>query len=348
MSELPADTAGEPASNGESGPFEDRSPRAEDRSPRGEERGPRDLAGAGERWGFLANVFGRLKPREPAFSRADLLDAFLEEGGADVFGADERAMLKNILTLRDLRVDDVMVPRAEIDAVSAAMTLSDTMRAFETSGHSRMPVYGETLDDPIGMIHIRDVVGHITRTALGAASANDLDLMRIDLSRPIGDLDLLRKVLFVPPAMPASNLMAKMQATRTQMALVIDEYGGTDGLVSLEDVIEVVFGDIEDEHDAEEALIVERGDGGFVVEARAELSDVRRRIGADFDTTRHEEEADTIGGLLFHALGRVPAKGERLEPVPGFVFEVLDADPRRVRRVAIERRGGREGRMRIA
>ncbi|WP_156382049.1 MULTISPECIES: hemolysin family protein [unclassified Aureimonas] len=332
MSDHPADTAGDSLSNGDAGPFEDRS--------------TRDPA-AGERWGFLANVFGRAKPREPAYTRADLLDAFLAEGDAGTFAPEERAMLKNLLKLRDLRVEDVMVPRADIDAISADTTLSDAMRAFEECGHSRMPVYTETLDDPIGMIHIRDVVGHITRTALGAAEGG-FDLMRIDLARPVGELDIMRKVLYVPPAMPASNLMAKMQATRTQMALVIDEYGGTDGLVSLEDVIEVVFGDIEDEHDAEEALIVERGDGAYVVEARAELSDMRRHLGPDFDVTPHEGEAETIGGLLFHVLGRVPAKGERFEPVPGFVFEVLDADPRRVRRVSIERRSAAEARLRLA
>ena len=147
--------------------------------------------------------------------------------------------------------------------------------------------------------------------------------------------------------MLAIDLMARMQATRTQMALVIDEYGGTDGLVSLEDIIEMVVGNIEDEHDAEAAMIVESGDGIWLADARADLEDVRQLVGDDFDISEYEDEANTIGGLLFSELGRVPARGEVVQAVPGFEFQVLDADPRRVRRVRLVRFGQGPRRRRI-
>ncbi|BDA87076.1 ion transporter [Aureimonas sp. SA4125] len=318
----------------------------DDRSP-----GARQKPLAPPRQSFLSGFLARLKPRVPAMLRQDLTDA-LQGTGDGVFSTEERAMLNNILRLREVRVEDVMVPRADVEAVEITATLGQLMREFEASGHSRMPVYGEDLDDPRGMIHLRDVLAHITRCAQtgnpapaapgsavtqGAAADAPLDLGHIDLDRSIEDLGLLRDVLFVPPSMLASNLMARMQATRTQMALVIDEYGGTDGLVSLEDIIEMVVGNIEDEHDDEAAMIVARGDGNYVADARADLDHVRTMIGDDFDFSDYEEEAETVGGLLFSRLGRVPAQGEVIEAVKGFEFHVLAADPRRVLRVRILR-----------
>ena len=146
----------------------------------------------------------------------------------------------------------------------------------------------------------------------------------------------MRPLLFVPPSMLASDLMARMQAGRIQMALVIDEYGGTDGLVSLEDIVEMVVGDIEDEHDDdEEPLITEISDGVYVVDAKAEIDDVAEMIGNGFTAGEHAEDVDTIGGMIFNALGRVPARGEVVQAIPGYEFQVLDADPRRVKRVRI-------------
>ncbi|NDV86391.1 CBS domain-containing protein [Aurantimonas aggregata] len=292
-----------------------------------------------------------MRPRMPRVMREDLTEALMHQGsGEDAFSPAERAMLNNILRLREVRVEDVMVPRADIEAAEITTTLGELMRQFEASGHSRMPVYGESLDDPRGMIHIRDVVAHITRVARpakpdGTAAAGNgarkpksgLDLRQINLARKIEDLGIIRKVLFVPPSMLASDLMARMQATRTQMALVIDEYGGTDGLVSLEDVIEMVVGNIEDEHDDDAPMITASGDGIWVADARADLDEVKALVGEDFDISEYEEEADTIGGLLFSELGRVPTRGEVIQAVPGFEFQVLDADPRRVRRVRIVR-----------
>ncbi|WP_406873478.1 hemolysin family protein [Aminobacter sp. P9b] len=276
--------------------------------------------------------------------REEIVDALAETGSdADSFSPGERAMLNNILRLREVRVEDVMVPRADIEAIELSTTLGELLSVFEQSGHSRMPVYVETLDDPRGMVHIRDVLAHITRGARvkkgrsrkAQAAEAQLDLAQVDLQRSIGDLNLVRTVLFVPPSMLASDLMTRMQATRTQMALVIDEYGGTDGLVSLEDIVEMVVGDIEDEHDDDEPMITQAGDGVYVVDGKAEIEEVAKVLGEEFSAGEHSEYVDTIGGMIFNALGRVPARGEVVQAIPGFEFHVLDADPRRVKRVRI-------------
>ncbi|HVW55320.1 MAG TPA: hemolysin family protein [Rhizobiaceae bacterium] len=296
--------------------------------------------------------------------REDLADALAETApDAAVFSPAERAMLNNILRLREVRVEDVMVPRADIDAIELTITLGDLLLKFEESGHSRMPVYGETLDDPRGMVHIRDILAFITKAArqrksrarkTDASPSPTLDLGNVDLSRKLGDLNILRPVLFVPPSMLASDLMARMQAARIQMALVIDEYGGTDGLVSLEDIVEMVVGDIEDEHDEDEPMITKTGEGIFVVDAKAEIEEVAEMIGDAFKPGEHGEYVDTIGGMIFNTLGRVPARGEVVQPIPGFEFHVLDADPRRIKRVRIvqtrgaARRRGQGGRAAAA
>ena len=202
-------------------------------------------------------------------------------------------MIKNILALRGRRVEDVMVPRADIVAVAAETSLGDLLRIFRTAGHSRLPVYGETLDDPRGMVHLRDFVDFIaTRAEFGVGTrrrkpATDKpDLGRLDLSIPLSAAKILRPVLFVPPSMQALDLLVKMQSTRTHMALVIDEYGGTDGLVSIEDLVEIVVGEIEDEHDLEDtSMIVKGSDGTFVVDARASVSDVGAVLGLDLSQT---------------------------------------------------------------
>ncbi|MCY6382759.1 hemolysin family protein [Hoeflea prorocentri] len=294
--------------------------------------------------------------------REDLKDALSADGplGA-AFTPEERAMLHNILRLREVRVEDVMIPRAEIIAVECGITLDELMALFEESGHSRMPVYGDTLDDPRGMVHIRDLVAHLTIQARNkrrgprngsAKSANGnaqpkkekpakaaaFDLTRVDLSKTVDEAGIVRDVLFVPPSMLASDLMQRMQAMRTQMALVIDEYGGTDGLVSLEDIVEMVVGDIEDEHDDEADMITRVSEDVFVADARAELEDIVEVIGGDFNVGDKADDVDTLGGLIYSAIGRIPARGEVVRALPQFEFHVLDADPRRIRRVRIVRR----------
>ncbi|PSM16866.1 MULTISPECIES: hemolysin family protein [Nitratireductor] len=295
--------------------------------------------------GLVQRFVSLIRGRNGSTLREDLADALAEDQHDSApFSPGERAMLHNILRLREVRVEDVMVPRADIEAVELSTTLGELLKLFEESGHSRMPVYADSLDDPRGMVHIRDAVTQLTRSARPkkprgakrvAAKTADLDLGQVDLSRTIGDLSLTRPVLFVPPSMLASDLMNRMRAARTQMALVIDEYGGTDGLVSLEDIVEMVVGDIEDEHDDEEPMITKAGDGVFVVDARAEIDDVAEAIGDGFAAEDHSEDVDTIGGIIFNTLGRVPARGEVVQAVPGFEFHVLDADPRRVKRVRI-------------
>lgn len=271
--------------------------------------------------------------------------AALAAGAEDAgFSPEERAMLGNILSLREVRVEDIMVPRADIEAVDIGVSLGGLLLAFEGSGHSRMPVHRETLDDPVGLVHIKDLMSHITRLATvasgeGAVDKATIDLRRVDLDRPLAEADLVRNILFVPPSMPVTALLASMQATRMQLALVIDEYGGTDGLVSLEDVIEMVVGDIEDEHDDDEGpMIVPEGDGAFLADARADLDEVSAAVGTEFTGGEAAEDVDTIGGLVFSLLGRIPVRGELVNAPDGYEFEILDADPRRIKRLRIRRK----------
>jgi CBS domain containing-hemolysin-like protein len=276
----------------------------------------------------------------PASVRDDIEDAIDESVGAE-FTPQERAILKNVLALHDVRVADVMVPRADIVALAADTPLRDVLDMFRSAGHSRLPVYEETLDDPRGMVHIRDFVVFLASDPrFGLAGGPDLTAAepsaRLSLDMPLSAARILRPVLYAPPSMPALDLLLKMQASRTHMALVIDEYGGTDGLVSIEDVVEAIVGDIEDEHDeAETPELHASGDGVFIVEARASLDDVSAAVGFDFASVADAEEVDTIGGLVTASAGRVPSRGEILRGPGEFEYEVLDADPRRIKRLKI-------------
>jgi CBS domain containing-hemolysin-like protein len=306
-------------------------------------------AEGGER--FPESWIDRLKAvvglRPAASIREDLADALATEA-ADGFSPEERAMIGNILRLRDVRVDDVMVPRADIEAVEIDVTLGELLAGFEKSGHSRMPVYRETLDEPLGLVHIKDLMSYIIAAGLvtsepearGKSSLLEkVDLKRVDLSRKLSSANLLRNILFVPPSMPVTALLANMQGTHMQMALVIDEYGGTDGLVSLEDIIEMVVGEIEDEHDdGQRPLIQPDGEGIFLADARADLADVSAALGIDFARAEEGEEVDTVGGLVVNHLGRVPVRGELVAIPEGVEFEILDADPRRVKRLRIHKK----------
>lgn len=286
--------------------------------------------------------------------RDDIEDA-LE--GADTnadFTPQERAILKNVLALHDVRVADVMVPRADIIALASDTPLGEVLALFRTAGHSRLPVFGETLDDPQGMIHIRDFVDFLaSEPKFGLVPPSPTDTPRrhpsgleVGMSMPLSDAPILRPLLYAPPSMPALDLLVKMQASRTHMALVIDEYGGTDGLVSIEDVVEAIVGDIEDEHDEAERPMVAPGlDGAFIVEARAALEEVSKAVGFDFSTLSEAEDVDTIGGLITAMAGRVPGRGEIVAGPDEFEFEVLDADPRRVKRLKIHSRAAAANRV---
>ena len=291
-------------------------------------------------------LFERLRAlfglHEPSV-REDIEDALEESATSDDFTPQERLILKNVLSLHDLRVADVMVPRADIISVRADATLGEVLSVFRTAGHSRIPVYGDTLDDPRGMVHIRDFVDFLAKVAdpAGAPESAKLSgLNGVDLTTPLSLARILRPVLFAPPSMPALDLLVKMQATRTHIALVIDEYGGTDGLVSIEDIVETIVGDIEDEHDLDETPQIEAApDGSFVIDARASLDAVAQAVNAPMDTLVDLEEVDTIAGLVSALAGHVPARGEIIQLGEALECEVIDADPRRVKKIRIRRSG---------
>lgn len=315
---------------------------------------------------FWARLGRILKPSSSTSLREDLTVALSADASlGEAFTPEERAMLNNILRFREVRVEDIMVPRVDIEAVDQSVTIGELMTIFDVSGRSRMPVYADTLDDPRGMVHIRDLLSYVTKQArsrrrVAAKAANgangsekadkaekieksakpkiDFDLARIDLSKTVAEAGIIRSILFVPPSMLASDLMSRMQAARTQMALVIDEYGGTDGLVSHEDIVEMVIGDIDDEHDDEEVMFSRVSDDVIIADARVELEEIAEAIGPDFDIADRIEDVDTLGGLIFSALGRIPARGEVVQAMPGFEFHILDADPRRIKRVRIGRK----------
>jgi CBS domain containing-hemolysin-like protein len=294
---------------------------------------------------FWARAARILRPQQGSRLREDLADALMtSDTGDDAFSPDERAMLHNILRFREVRVADVIL--------------------FEESGRSRMPVYADTLDDPRGMVHIRDLLSYVAkqarnkrRTGIKAKAAEpvveiapenlqkvsrsskpNFDLARVDLQKTLAEAGIIRKILFVPPSMLASDLLRRMQVNRTQMALVIDEYGGTDGLASHEDIVEMVVGDIDDEHDDDEVMFKRVSEDMFVADARVELEEIAAAIGPDFDIAEQVDEVDTLGGLIFSALGRIPVRGEVVQALPDFEFHILDADPRRIKRVRITRK----------
>jgi CBS domain containing-hemolysin-like protein len=297
--------------------------------------------------GWLARILRALFGWKAGSIRADLKDVLdaMAPGESD-FSPEESRMLKNILGLRERRVGDVMIPRPDIIAVHQDIKLGELMRTFERAGHSRLVVFNDTLDDPIGMVHIRDLIGFMTaRAAIDPAKIKrkkpppaGLDLKAIDLGIPLSSARIVRELLFVPPSMRVIDLLARMQATRIHLALVIDEYGGTDGLCSMEDIVEQIVGEIADEHDEDELpAVVRQSDGTYVADARAHLEDVVPIVGPDFDVGDAAEEVDTLGGYLVTRAGRLPVRGE-IVPGPGlFEFEVLDADPRRVKRIRITR-----------
>jgi CBS domain containing-hemolysin-like protein len=279
--------------------------------------------------------------------RSNLAEVLAQDEIKAEFSPAERAMLQNILTLEKQRIGDLMVPRADIVAVQKDIELGHLLRVLSSAAHSRLVVYGETLDDPTGMVHIRDLVAYITQRAMVPPDAKprrrktlpaDLDLKKIDLSETLSTANLIRPILFVPASMPAIDLLVKMQATRIHLALVVDEYGGTDGVVSMEDIVEQIVGDIEDEHDDEAAMITALGDGMFIADARASLDEATEKIGPAFEVSEASEEVDTVGGLIVTLAGRVPIRGEIIAGPGEFEIEVLDADPRRVKRVRIGRR----------
>jgi len=269
--------------------------------------------------GWLRRLF---VPR-PGGDLRDTIEELIEqegEGEAPTPGAgDEITLMRNILHLHGLTVYDVMVPRVDIVAVDAETSLPGLVRLMSEEAHSRIPVYRATLDDIAGVVHIKDVLACWSQdeaTALG---------------------EILRPVLFVAPSMPILELLLQMRVSRKHLALVVDEFGGIDGLVTIEDLVEEIVGEIEDEHDEDETpSLARRAEGGFDADARVAIDDFEEMVGAFLTPAEREEDIDTLGGLVFFLAGRVPARGEVIRHGSGIEFEVVDADPRRIRRLRIQ------------
>lgn len=295
--------------------------------------------------GWLANLRARFGLAGPQTLRDTLEEALKEaDRNGTAFSTAERDMFFRLLRFGALRVDDVMVPRADIIALDEAAPLAELLRVFKDAGVSRIPVFRETLDDPSGMVHIKDLFGYLVdgaargagASATPPAPAGEVNFGKVDLRQSISAAKVRRSVLYVPPSMQAMNLLIRMQATHIHMALVVDEYGGTDGLVTIEDLVEQVVGDIEDEHDvAEAANIVEDAKNGMIARARTPVRELEERLGVGLLTPEEEADIDTLGGLVVNLVGRMPARGEFVRHASGIEFEVLDADPRRVKKLKI-------------
>jgi len=254
-------------------------------------------------------------------SARDTLDELIDEREESELplDPDERLLVANILELRNLTIYDVMVPRADIVAIPISAPLKEVIAVATREGHSRLPIYTETLDDAQGMVHIKDVVGWRGRDA-------EFKLKEVQ-----------RKLLFVAPSMRVLELLLEMRVKRSHMALVVDEFGGVDGLVTIEDLVEEIVGEIDDEHDNDDEPKMEhRRDGSWVADARIELETFEERIGQTFSNEDHED-IDTLGGLVFSIAGRVPIRGEIITQPDGTEFEILDADPRRIHRIRIRK-----------
>ena len=268
-----------------------------------------DSDSRGGTW-FLSRLVGAFTGNETAEEESRSLSLELPPG---------------LLNLRRMRVEDVMIPKAEIVAAPVDIGLGELVGVFRESGMSRVPVYDGTLDHPLGMVHLKDLA--LQHGFNGTSKSFDLKAM-------------LRPLLYAPPSMPIGTLLTKMQSDRMHMALVIDEYGGVDGLVTIEDLIEQVVGEIEDEHDiAEEGMWTQESEGCWLVQARAPLDEFQVEIRRRLVDQEDEEEVDTVGGLVFMLAGRVPARGEVIHHPAGPDFEVVDADPRKIKRLRMRMNG---------
>ena len=253
-----------------------------------------------------------------------------EDGEGQADGALQPSHGPGLGALRRMRVEDVAIPRAEITAVSADIGLCELVDVFRESGNTRLPVYEGTLDSPLGLIHLKDFA---LKHGFNGNDEEAFDLRAI-----------LRPLLYAPPSMPIGVLLTKMQTDRSHMALVIDEYGGVDGLVTIEDLIEQVIGEIEDEHDVDEgAYWSEEKPGCYLALARTPIAEFQAATGVRLVAEEDEEEIDTLGGLVFMEIGRVPARGEVIRHDSGAQFEVVDADPRRIKRLRVRMPGAAVG-----
>jgi len=285
------------------------------------------MSGGIGRPGLGTRLRGLLGLRQPEHSVREHIAELVQEaadapqlpGMMEELDRHERALIANILRLRGTMADDIMVPRADIVAMRVDVTLEEALAQIRDDGHSRLPVYREQLDDIVGMVHIKDVFAYV-----GQAEAFELE-------------KVLRKPLMVAPQLPALDLLLQMRQARMHLALVVDEYGGIDGLVTIEDLVETIVGDISDEHDEEAPMVTERTDGMLDVNARLPVEQFEERVGPVLTEEERHADIDTVGGLVFTLAGRVPAKGEVISHPGGIEFRILDADPRRIRRLRVRR-----------
>jgi CBS domain containing-hemolysin-like protein len=280
-------------------------------------------------WQTVRDLLRLKSPNSLRESIEEAIDEHVDEGAsADDLDLAERDMLRNLLHLSDRKAGEIAVPRSDIVAFDLGAPFSALVALFRVAGHSRLPVYRDSLDAVEGMIHVKDVYATIAETFDDAVS-----------SAPFAAFDparLKRDVLFVPPSMPVLDLLTRMRATRTHMAIVVDEYGGTDGLVTIEDIVEEIVGEIEDEHDEDEAaLLVALDDGRYEADARLPLDDLDAALGIAFVDDEQADEVDTLGGLAFLLAGRVPETGERLAVPNGWTIEIVESDGRRVSRLRL-------------
>jgi len=276
---------------------------------------------------FWQRVRARLRGRNGDSQLRDSIEAIIDEieegvpddAAATPISGHERVLLGNILKLRHLTAYDVMVPRADIVSVHIKSGLAELVGMMSKAGHSRVPVYRESLDDVVGIVHIKDVLKY------GEAKET------FDLSK------IVRTVLIAAPAMRVLDLLLEMRLSRVHMAMVVDEFGGIDGLVTIEDLVEEIVGEIEDEHDvAEGPKLIERPDGALIADARATIEEFEALAGPVLADEEREEDIDTLGGLIFYLADRVPTRGELIvHPASGISFEVMEADPRRVKRLRV-------------
>lgn len=279
------------------------------------------------RAGLFDRIRGRILGRHETSLRDSIAELVQEAaqaphlpGQMPELDRQERALIANVLRLRGTTADDVMIPRADIVAMRGDVTLDEAIALLRREGHSRLPVYHEQLDDIVGMVHVKDVFAYVGRPETFKLEA------------------ILRRPLMVAPQMPVLDLLLQMRQARMHLALVVDEYGGIDGLITIEDLVETIVGDISDEHDEVQGpMLTERGDGSLDMDARLPVEEFESRVGAVLTEDERDADIDTVGGLVFTLAGRVPARGEIIGHPSGFEFRVLDADARRIRRLRVRR-----------
>lgn len=294
------------------------------------------------------SLIAKLKRRFSA-SNADLeqtletvIESHAEETGSPALDGDARSMMRNVIGFADIRIKDLMVPRANITALDEDGSMRELLDLFIDANHSRVPIFRESLDDVIGMVHVKDFLRWMTakgkkKKARGSGEMG-LDLPAKELSSAVKQHGSLRReVLFVPPSMPAPDLLLKMKASHIHLAIVVDEYGGTDGIVSLEDLVEVIVGDISDEHDIDEQrdMLSKVDDQLWLANGQVEIVHVEDALGLKLLPEDERDEADTLAGLVFELAGRVPARGEIIKHASGLEFEITDSDARRIKRMRI-------------